>query len=48
MIMSKIKKIENEIQKLKENQDEYIVRITLENYYHHLHQLYRDYNAERW
>ena len=48
MIMSKIKKIEDEIENLKEHKDEYIVRITLENYYQHLHQLYQDYNGERW
>jgi hypothetical protein len=43
-----IEKIEKQIQEIKNNDDEYIVRITLESYYHHLHKLYQIYNNDRW
>lgn len=42
-----IEKIEKQIQEIKKNGDEYIVRITLESYYHHLHKLYQIYNNDR-
>ena len=42
-----IEKLEKEIQELKKKDDDYIVRITLETYYHHLYKLYQRYNRKR-
>ena len=47
MIKTRIDQLEKQIKKLTESEWDYITRITLENYYYHLHRLYEEYNRER-
>ena len=48
MIKTRIDQLEEQIKNLQNEEWNYITRITLENYYHHLHKLYQEYNQERW
>jgi hypothetical protein len=48
MIKTRINQLEEQIKNLQNEEWNYITRITLENYYQHLHQLYQEYNQERF
>jgi cell division protein FtsB len=48
MIKLRIKQLEQQIKNLQDEEWNYITRITLEQYYHHLHNLYQEYNKENW
>ena len=48
MIKTRIEELENAISELWTQELNYINRITLETYYHHLYKLYQKYNSERW
>lgn len=48
MIKIRIEELENAISEIWTQEKTYINRITLENYYRHLYQLYQEYNSERW
>jgi hypothetical protein len=50
MIKTRINQLEEQIKNLQNEEWNYITRsiLTLENYYQHLHQLYQEYNQERF
>jgi hypothetical protein len=48
MIKTRIDQLEEQIKNLQNEEWNYITRITLENYYHHLNKLYQEYNQDRW
>jgi|TARA_R110000796_G_scaffold31431_3_gene83358 serine kinase of HPr protein (carbohydrate metabolism regulator) len=48
MIKTRINQLEEQIKILQKEEWNYLTRITLEKYYNNLHQLYQEYNQERF